>query len=137
MALTIESISTIQRGTNLDDDIYCQVKFTEVSVPVDVYAHRLGDEEFQRTLWQRLEDGEFGEVTFPPTNYPRHPKTQTELAAEARTKRDNLLVTSDWTESTDRLSLSVKANWATYRDSLRNISDQAGFPYEITWPVAP
>jgi hypothetical protein len=35
------------------------------------------------------------------------------------------------------LSLSVKANWATYRDSLRNISDQAGFPYEITWPVAP
>ncbi len=137
MALTIESISTIQRGTNLDDDIYCQVKFTEVSVPVDVYAHRLGDEEFQRTLWQRLEDGEFGEVTFPPTNYPRHPKTQTEHAAEARAKRDNLLVTSDWTETTERLSLSEKANWATYRDSLRNISDQAGFPYEITWPVAP
>jgi hypothetical protein len=137
MALTIESISTIQRGTNLDDDIYCQVKFAEVSFLVDVYAHRLGDEEFQRTLWQRLEDGEFGEVTFPPTNYPRHPKTQTELAAEARAKRDNLLVTSDWTESTERLSLSVKANWATYRDSLRNISDQAGFPYEITWPVSP
>ena len=27
MALTIESISTIQQGTNLDDDIYCKVKF--------------------------------------------------------------------------------------------------------------
>lgn len=137
MALTIESISTIQQGTNLDDDIYCKVKFAEVSFPVDVYAHRLGDEEFQRTLWQRLHDEEFGEVTFPPTDYPRHPKTQTEIAAEARTKRDRLLVESDWTESTERLSLSVKANWATYRDELRNISDQAGFPYEITWPVAP
>lgn len=137
MALTIESVSMIQRGTNLNDDIYCHIKFAEVSKPVAVYAHRLGEEEFQRTMWQRLEDGEFGEVTFPPSDYPTHPKTATELAAIARDERDDLLVKSDWTESSTRLTDSQKAEWNTYRDALRDVPLQPGFPYEINWPTKP
>ena len=30
-----------------------------------------------------------------------------------------------------------KEAWATYRQALRDITTQSGFPWEITWPDAP
>jgi hypothetical protein len=135
--LTIESVSIIQRGTDLDNDIYCHIKFAEVSFAVPFYANRKGDEEFQKTMWTRLNAGEFGEVTFPPSNYPTHPKTQTQLELEAREERDTLLLKSDWTEASSALTSPQKSSWSTYRQALREVPNQAGFPYEITWPTKP
>lgn len=57
-------------------------------------------------------------------------------AQEVRAKRDVLLQQSDWTQLPD-VTISNKAAWATYREELRNISGQAGFPLNVTWPVAP
>ena len=62
----------------------------------------------------------------------------TVLAASARQKRDRLiavtdyLVTPDYPISDDRLA-KVK----TYRQALRDIPEQAGFPRTITWPDKP
>jgi hypothetical protein len=56
-------------------------------------------------------------------------------AAEIRTERDIKLTESDWTQVTD--APVDQAAWATYRQALRDIPDQAGFPNEVTWPVAP
>jgi hypothetical protein len=56
-------------------------------------------------------------------------------AAQVRTDRNSLLSASDWTQIAD--APVDKAVWATYRQSLRDISAQAGFPWTVTWPEAP
>ena len=54
---------------------------------------------------------------------------------EARSKRNQLLTASDWTQVAD--APVDQAAWATYRQELRDITSQEGFPEAITWPVAP
>jgi hypothetical protein len=49
--------------------------------------------------------------------------------------RDKLLAACDWTQVADA---SVdQAAWSTYRQALRDIPDQAGFPDNVTWPEKP
>jgi len=57
------------------------------------------------------------------------------LATQARSKRNTLLAASDWTQVAD--APVDQAAWATYRQALRDITSQEGFPEAITWPVAP
>lgn len=49
--------------------------------------------------------------------------------------RDKLLSDSDWTQLPD--SPVDKTVWAAYRQELRNISSQQGFPYNVVWPAKP
>lgn len=58
-----------------------------------------------------------------------------EQAAAVRATRDQRLFESDWTQLADAPVDQVV--WATYRQSLRNLSEQPGFPWDITWPVKP
>lgn len=73
--------------------------------------------------------------------YSVRDKTLEEMEEEssvARIRRDSLLKDSDWTHVTDSvLTDSQKVAWAIYRQALRDITNQAGFPYEITWPTKP
>lgn len=58
----------------------------------------------------------------------------TELASEARNKRNQLLAETDWTASSDvTMSDAVKA----YRQALRDVPAQSGFPTTINWPTKP
>lgn len=68
-------------------------------------------------------------------------KTADELAvdvsnakAAARSKRDSLLAETDYLALSDA---NMSAEMATYRQALRDITDQAGFPTNITWPTKP
>ena len=56
-------------------------------------------------------------------------------AAEVRTQRNAKLAETDWTQIAD--ATADKQAWATYRQALRNISTQAEFPNNVTWPDAP
>ena len=56
-------------------------------------------------------------------------------AAAVRTDRNARLADCDWTQVAD--APVDKAAWATYRQELRDITSQPGFPWEITWPAAP
>lgn len=58
-----------------------------------------------------------------------------DLAQSVRATRDALLVQSDWTQLPD--SPADKPRWATYRASLREVTDQPGFPTNVVWPTAP
>jgi hypothetical protein len=58
-----------------------------------------------------------------------------EQAIAVRADRTKRLADSDWTQVED--SPVDKAVWATYRQALRDITSQAGFPWTITWPDAP
>lgn len=59
----------------------------------------------------------------------------TTQAASMRKQRDEKLAECDWTQVAD--STVDKAAWATYRQALRDITTQEGFPWTITWPDAP
>jgi hypothetical protein len=74
------------------------------------------------------------------------PPTQAELdaaaAAGVRAERDNRLVAEvdpivsnalRWADMT----VEKQAEWAAYRTALLDITDQAGFPTDITWPTKP
>jgi hypothetical protein len=56
-------------------------------------------------------------------------------SANARKRRNKLLSSSDWTQVAD--APVDKAAWATYRQELRDISAQAGFPATVVWPTQP
>ena len=58
-----------------------------------------------------------------------------EQAANVRNSRTQMLKDCDWTQISD--STADKATWATYRQALRDVTAQAGFPWTIDWPVAP
>jgi len=57
------------------------------------------------------------------------------LAAQTRNHRNYLLAASDWTQVND--APVDRAAWAVYRQALRDVPQQAGFPNVIEWPVAP
>jgi pyruvate kinase len=61
-----------------------------------------------------------------------------EPAKEARAKRDRLLADSDWVtiRATDTGN-PVPTEWQTYRQALRDITEQTGFPENIEWPQEP
>jgi hypothetical protein len=56
------------------------------------------------------------------------------LAAEARSKRDSKLAATDWMALSD---VTMSPEWATYRQALRDVTDQVGFPENVNWPVKP
>ncbi len=65
-------------------------------------------------------------------------KTAEELervAKDVREERNQKLKETDWTQVAD--SPVDKTAWAAYRQSLRDITAQPGFPTSVTWPVAP
>jgi hypothetical protein len=67
---------------------------------------------------------------------PPPPPSDEELAAEARAARDALLAESDWTQLPD-VPEATREVWATYRQELRDVPAQSGFPQDIIWPVKP
>ena len=56
----------------------------------------------------------------------------------ARSERDALLKDCDWTQLDDTpLSNEKKLEWAVYRQALRDVPEQAGFPWSVVWPEKP
>jgi hypothetical protein len=58
-----------------------------------------------------------------------------EQAKNVRASRGEKLAESDWTQVAD--APVDKEVWATYRQSLRDVTAQSGFPWTVTWPDAP
>ena len=58
-----------------------------------------------------------------------------EQAKNVRDQRNTKLAECDWTQLAD--APVDQAAWSTYRQALRDITLQSGFPWEIQWPVAP
>ena len=66
------------------------------------------------------------------------PQSEIDEAAEAdvRAQRNISLAQSDWIALTD-VALPNENDWLIYRQALRDITDQAGFPHTVTYPTAP
>tara|TARA_R110000823_G_scaffold236361_1_gene362053 strand:+ start:884 stop:1159 length:276 start_codon:yes stop_codon:yes gene_type:complete len=53
--------------------------------------------------------------------------------AQVRADRDERLSASDTMALADRITDA----WRTYRQALRDVPDQSGFPTNVIWPVEP
>lgn len=59
-------------------------------------------------------------------------------ASAVRAKRDRLLTDCDWTQLADSpLTAEEKSRWAAYRQSLRDVPQQEGFPSSVCFPEKP
>ena len=59
-------------------------------------------------------------------------------AEEARAQRDKLLADTDWTQVLDApIDAETRDAYRAYRQALRDIPEQEGFPDTITWPELP
>lgn len=57
-------------------------------------------------------------------------------AAVARVQRNALLAQTDWAQVVDTPQ-SLKDKWAPYRQALRDVPQQEGFPETVVWPTQP
>ena len=76
-----------------------------------------------------------GETTAAEQEAAYKARKDAEQAANVRRQRTEMLKDCDWTQIAD--STADKAVWATYRQALRDITTQSGFPWTITWPTQP
>jgi hypothetical protein len=59
-------------------------------------------------------------------------------AAQVRAQRDAKLAETDWIVTKNlELNANIPGAWEVYRQALRDVPAQAGFPWTITWPVQP
>tara|TARA_R110000782_G_scaffold68450_3_gene137682 strand:+ start:133 stop:417 length:285 start_codon:yes stop_codon:yes gene_type:complete len=57
------------------------------------------------------------------------------LAIEVRSKRDSIVSETDWMGLIDTPDMTDE--WKAYRQALREITSQSGFPYSVKWPTKP
>ena len=62
--------------------------------------------------------------------------TDAQVATSVRLERNMRLTESDWTQFVDVTGID-KAAWATYRQALRDVTKQPGFPRNVVWPEKP
>lgn len=72
------------------------------------------------------------------TAFVIRPLTSEEIeakASEIRSQRNNRLSRCDWTQVLD--AQVDRTAWAAYRQALRDITTQSGFPFSVVWPQEP
>ena len=90
-----------------------------------------GNTDDCRQLWSALQSVKIADYVEPVIS-------DEALALSAREKRDKLLTETDYLLMTDYpISADKLAEVKTYRQALRDIPEQAGFPRTITWPDKP
>jgi len=97
--------------------------------------------------WKLVQDDssvvkfDFTTADFPEPPVPEKPyynpdeRALEQEANEARTQRDALLAETDWTQVADA-PVDAQA-YADYRQALRDVPQQSGFPGDIDWPAKP
>lgn len=84
--------------------------------------------------WIPIQDNDFAEIGFLYEN-GNFISVDPDRSEEIRALRDEKLKESDWTQVAD--APVDKAAWSVYRQALRDIPAQAGFPNAVEWPTSP
>jgi hypothetical protein len=57
---------------------------------------------------------------------------------DIKAQRKILLLQSDWTQIPNGpLTVEQQQAWADYRQQLRDITSQSGYPFNVVWPTSP
>ena len=60
-----------------------------------------------------------------------------DLAAQVRAERDLRLMQTDWIYLPDVTPAEDIGAWEAYRQVLRDVPQQEGFPWAVNWPTLP
>ena len=115
------------------EDVFAEQESTKPNPAPNTYAKYT-----EAAIWcnannAMIEDkGDYYEVVAIPA-----PTTE-ELAAQARSQRDALIAATDYLMATDYpLTDEKRQELTVYRQALRDVPGQSGFPAEIVWPTKP
>jgi len=115
VTITEAGLVTPLRALDIKPDTHEVIKAS--TPPVEFVGNKL---KFDNGQWEILDQEYYDE----------------KAAERIRTKRNMLLYESDYTVLPDSPVADVEA-WKIYRQALRDVSQQAGFPNEIVWPEEP
>jgi hypothetical protein len=106
------------------------VRFEEINEDLPFTANPNDVEAHGREIYARALSGEFGTISdyIPPSIE--------QMSIGVRDERNTKLSDTDWTQLPD-VPESIKNLWSPYRQSLRDVPQQAGFPTNVTWPTKP
>ena len=78
----------------------------------------------------------FTNIPVPAEPDPEEVKEQ--LAQQVRSERDARIAETDWTQVLDApITAECRDSFRVYRQALRDVPQQAGFPFEVIWPEMP
>ena len=125
-------------GTCSDDDLQHQAGYPDLILEVDLDSNVSWNTHYVRNgqvfAMPAKPDGEhtFNYIT---KTWQQNVQRQSN---EIKVLRNALLTASDWTQIPNSpLSNEEQTAWAVYRQELRDIPAQLGYPYNVVWPVAP
>jgi hypothetical protein len=109
-------------------------------VPVPMFAGQIpvDGNEYKVDIVQQPDGSwahELVQIEISQEQYQNNVAVQTQAV---KADRNRLLVSCDWTQLADvNLSQTAKQAWNVYRQLLRDIPTQTGFPFTIEWPQPP
>lgn len=107
------------------------VKFSQFDEEILFTATENDVAEHGKELFLRSKQGVFGPIQDPDLE-----KERTLTSAFVRMQRNSLLAQTDWTQALD-IPESKRLLFAEYRQALRDVPQQPGFPENIAWPEPP
>jgi hypothetical protein len=131
IALYDNTNKRIEIAEEIPDEAEAKTRAKHLALQADLNAAGCNPEAEKGADWQVY----LGEKPFA---FPTPEEEAEQKVAAARGQRNGLLAASDWTQMVADSPLSDKqrAAWATYRQKLRDLPAQKGFP-DIDFPVAP
>ena len=109
-----------------------EFEFMPIEAPIDTIGNKYVSNGVLVEMPLKPSDHHHFDYTTRRWIDPRTPDTEWPLV---RAERDRRLLASDWTQLPD-VPLATKEAWATYRQALRDITEQPD-PFNITWPAVP
>lgn len=108
-------------------------------IPNDPFPHFLSEEDILNDGESYLPKG-FKKITEAQANKMRALAVPKPTEEDIRSRRDYLLTQCDWVDTLSakaRLGEEVFDSWMKYRQDLRDVTAQVGFPSTVVWPVKP
>ena len=130
-------------STVIKDGVALQIDFTLIPLPSRVHALQWAGSSGEIEYKNPIEEEAITELpawasaclTSYDENLPEpEPAPELTPAETIRLERNVLLSSTDWWAASDR---TMTAAQTAYRQALRDITSQAGFPHNVTWPTKP
>lgn len=122
------------------DQVWCRIKFKGCTNFHEFHAHPLAQNDFAKEMYVKFRAGEFGTLRHGLGDYRTQPADQEQVEENVKSKRNQLLLETDWTDTPaaqSRLSSAQQTAFAAYRQALRDLPSQEGFPWDPIWPSKP
>ena len=103
-----------------------------------VYPYARPDRPAYDGFASKVVDGNFEQDAVGNWSLPHVVEQQPleQAGRNIRSRRDGLLQETDWIViKSSEHGQNIPAEWELYRQALRDITSQEGFPYSVTWPT--